>query len=139
MSGVDPIAGLVGGVMIGLASTLLLANLGRLAGVSGALHELFGSVQGELRWRACFLGGLFLSGVLCASHASSTPAGAIGRLALGGLLVGIGTRMASGCTSGHGVCGLGRRSKRSFVAVITFVGTAMLATFVMRHVVGVSS
>lgn len=135
----DPVAATLGGAMIGLASALLLVCNGRLAGVSGALHELFGARGGELRWRAWFLGGLVLAGLLYPREASTSGDAAILPLVLGGLLVGFGTRMASGCTSGHGVCGLGRLSKRSFVAVLVFLATAMLTTFTVRHVLGVPS
>lgn len=134
----DPISATAGGVLIGLASTLLLLCNGRLAGVSGAVHELFATRGEELRWRAWFLGGLLLSGVICASE-SAAQSGSLVRLAIGGLLVGYGTRLSNGCTSGHGVCGLGRLSKRSLAAVLVFLGAAMVATHVMRHVLGVAA
>lgn len=137
MTGFDPVTATAGGLLIGLASTLLLVCNGRLAGVSGALHELFTARGDDLRWRAWFLAGLVLSGVLWSGTASTGAP--IVRLAIGGLLVGIGTRMSSGCTSGHGVCGLGRLSKRSLAAVLVFLGAAMVATFVMRHVLEVAA
>ena len=133
------LSAICGGVLIGLASTLLLACNGRIAGVCGALHKLFGAHGDELRWRAWFLVGLVLAGVVYPSEASVTSDATLVRLVVGGVLVGFGTRLANGCTSGHGVCGLGRLSRRSLVAVVVFVAAAMLATFTMRHVLGVAA
>jgi uncharacterized protein len=131
-----PVSALAGGVLIGLASVWLLAANGRIAGVSGILHGLFAQPPGERPWRAAFIAGLIAAGF--GWHAFF-PAGAsrelgLGWVALAGALVGLGTRIGGGCTSGHGVCGLGRFSLRSLVAVIVFMATGMAATFVMRHV-----
>ena len=135
-----PISALLGGMLIGLASVWLLAANGRVAGVSGILHGMF-SWPGA-GWRAAFIAGLLLAGV--AWQAAGAPlqlrAGFSPVLAaVAGVLVGFGTRMGGGCTSGHGVCGLGRMSVRSLVAVAVFMATGMASTYVMRHVLGVAS
>jgi uncharacterized membrane protein YedE/YeeE len=131
-----PLSALGGGLLIGLASVWLLAANGRIAGVSGILHGLFAQPPGDRTWRAAFVGGLIVAGF--AWHAlvpaSSSPQMHWGWLALAGALVGFGTRIGGGCTSGHGVCGLGRFSLRSLVAVCIFMATGMAATFLMRHV-----
>jgi hypothetical protein len=132
-----PVSALAGGVLIGLASVWLLAANGRIAGVSGILHGLFAQPPGDRLWRAAFIAGLIAAGL--AWHVlmpGSTPSreSHLGWMALAGALVGFGTRVGGGCTSGHGVCGLGRLSLRSLVAVMVFMATGMAATFVMRHV-----
>lgn len=135
-----PISALIGGALIGLASVWLLAANGRIAGVSGILHGMFSLADG--RWRAWFISGLLLAGLAWQAGGAPVPLREglpLGWLALAGLLVGFGTRMGSGCTSGHGVCGLGRLSARSLVAVIVFMASGMLATYVMRHALGVAS
>jgi uncharacterized membrane protein YedE/YeeE len=132
-----PVASLVGGVLIGLASVWLLAASGRIAGISGILHGLFAQPPGDRSWRVLFIVGLVAAGF--AWHALGAPAPVregfgLGWAAAAGLLVGFGTRVGGGCTSGHGVCGLGRFSLRSLVAVMVFMATGMAATYVMRHV-----
>lgn len=142
MAPFDPIAAVAGGLLIGLASTLLLALDGRIAGISGILHDLFRPPRGEIRWRSSFLFGLVLAGVVWVAFSPTavpTSDAPLGRLAIAGVLVGVGTRMANGCTSGHGVCGLGRRSPRSAVAVGVFLSVAIATTFVVRHLVEASS
>jgi len=133
---------LLGGALIGLAASLLLLVNGRLAGVSGIAGGLVGGVLGridaELAERAAFVIGLLLGPVLFLDLSGAWPAaritGALPVLAVGGLLVGFGTRLAGGCTSGHGVCGLARLSRRSFTAVLTFFAVAIVTVFVMDHV-----
>jgi uncharacterized membrane protein YedE/YeeE len=136
MNNFTPWSALAGGVLIGLASVWLLAANGRIAGVSGILHGLFAQPPGDRAWRAAFVGGLIAAGV--AWHLFAAPAETISRhwawAALAGALVGFGTRVGGGCTSGHGVCGLGRFSVRSLVGVMIFMASGMAATFVMRHV-----
>jgi hypothetical protein len=137
VSNFTPVSALAGGVLIGLASVWLLAANGRIAGVSGILHGLFAQPPGDRLWRAAFIAGLIAAGL--AWHVlmpGSTPSreSHLGWMALAGALVGFGTRVGGGCTSGHGVCGLGRLSLRSLVAVMVFMATGMAATFVMRHV-----
>ena len=131
---------LAGGVLIGLSATLLLWLSGRIAGVSGILDGVLAPRPGETAWRVAFLVGLIVAGGLWLAFAPGAlpvrddfpRAG----LVVAGLLVGVGTRMGSGCTSGHGVCGLGRLSARSLVAVMVFMATAMATTFVVGHLGG---
>lgn len=132
---------LFGGVLIGLSSLLMLLLLGRIAGVSGMVHTLVAPPATESTlWRWLFLAGLVVGTAIYeyGFATSPTPAAQFAPLAMivGGFLVGFGTRQGNGCTSGHGVCGLGRLSPRSFVAVLTFVATGMITVFVIRHVGG---
>ena len=131
---------LAGGVLIGLSATLLLWLNGRVAGVSGVLTGVLFPARGDVDWRLAFLVGLVsAAGLYLAFAPEALPvrtdfprAG----LVVAGLIVGFGTRMGNGCTSGHGVCGIGRLSLRSFVAVGVFMATAIATTFVVRHVLG---
>jgi len=137
-----PLPALIGGALIGLASVWLLIANGRIAGVSGILHGLFAEPPGDRSWRAWFIAGLIVAGF--AWHVFAGPAPTrqgfgLGWVALAGLLVGFGTRMSGGCTSGHGVCGLGRLSLRSLVAVTLFMAAGMAAAFVVRHLLGLPS
>ena len=136
MDNFTPVSALAGGVLIGLASVWLLAANGRIAGVSGILHGLFAQPPGERPWRAAFIVGLVAAGFGWQAFFPPGPSRELGLgwVALAGALVGLGTRIGGGCTSGHGVCGLGRFSLRSAVAVMVFMATGMAATFVMRHV-----
>ena len=127
-----------GGILLGLSAIWLLLTLGRVAGISGIA---WGSIAGPDRgWRWLFLVGLLLGGLLTHTvigqplpDESIAPTWLI---AISGLLVGIGTRMGSGCTSGHGVCGLGRRSPRSVTATLTFMTLGMVTVFVMQNLLG---
>mgnify|MGYP007097580406 CR=1 FL=1 len=123
---------LAGGGLIGLAATLLFLTHGRIAGVSGIYGSFLPPVAHDLGWRLAFIGGLVLSGVVAAVLAPSAI-GAAARstwvLAVAGLLVGFGSSMGSGCTSGHGVCGLARASARSLVAVMTFMTTGAVTAW----------
>jgi uncharacterized protein len=128
---------LAGGVLIGLAATLLLWLNGRVAGVSGILTGVIFPHRQDIAWRAAFLIGVIVAGGL---YMALVPGASLPRtdysrsgLIVAGVLVGFGTRMGNGCTSGHGVCGLGRLSLRSLVAVLTFMATAMATTFVVRQ------
>ena len=135
-----PISALAGGVLIGAASVWLLAANGRIAGVSTILHGLFSPPDAQ--WRAWFIAGLLLAGLAWQAAGAPVPLRAgfpLGWAAAGGLLVGFGTRMSGGCTSGHGVCGLGRLSARSLVAVLVFMAAGMAAAYVTRHLLGVAS
>ena len=130
--------GLIGGALIGLAAVLLLALNGRIAGVSGILSGLITSTsRGERFWCLAFVFGLIAGAGLYVLARGGLPlelqAGGL-TLLLAGLLVGVGTRLGSGCTSGHGVCGLARRSPRSLMATMTFMVTAALTVFLTRHV-----
>jgi len=130
---------LVGGVTIGLASSFLLLATGKIAGISGIFAGTFLG-GGERAWRAAFVAGLVASGLLLAwwrpgavGEGLEAPASVV---AAAGLLVGFGSRLGCGCTSGHGICGIGRLSPRSLVATATFMTTAALTVFVVRHVLG---
>jgi uncharacterized membrane protein YedE/YeeE len=133
---------LLGGALIGLAASVLLIVNGRVAGVSGIAGGLVGGVlgriDGELVERVAFIAGLLLGPVIFLIAFGALPAvtitGALPALIVGGLLVGFGTRLAGGCTSGHGVCGLGRLSLRSLAAVVTFFVVAIITVFVMQHI-----
>ena len=134
-----PWSALAGGLLIGLASALFLILNGRIAGISGILGGLLHPVKGDIAWRALFLLGLILAPVVYASVATvpivEIDAGTATLLAAG-LLVGIGTRYGSGCTSGHGVCGLSRGSPRSMVATAAFMLAGFLTVYVVRHLIG---
>ena len=137
MSEPNIIGGLLGGALIGLAAALLLLLNGRIAGISGILGGIIKSdATGERFWRMAFICGLMLGAALYAFMRGGLPlrmqaAGPM--LILAGLLVGFGTRLGSGCTSGHGVCGLARRSPRSLVATMIFMIVAALTVFLTRH------
>lgn len=131
---------LLGGVLIGTAASLLLWLDGRIAGVSSAINNLLFS---SARWSAYFfLAGIVLGAAIFYALGGSAPQARehfpVWLLALAGVLVGFGTSMAHGCTSGHGVCGLGRLSLRSLVATLTFLCCGLLTTYVVRHVFGVN-
>ena len=128
---------LAGGVLIGLSATLLLWLNGRVAGVSGIVNGVLFPKTGDVAWRAMFLAGLIGAAGIYMALVPGAPLPRTdlsrGGLILAGLLVGFGTRMGNGCTSGHGVCGIGRLSMRSLVAVMTFMVAAIATTFVVRH------
>lgn len=132
---------LLGGAIIGLAASILLLVNGRVAGVSGVagglVSGILGRIDGEFFERAAFVVGLILGPFVFLLAFGTFPAASITSslpvLIVGGLLVGFGTRLAGGCTSGHGVCGLARLSRRSFAAVATFFGVAIVTVFVMEH------
>jgi uncharacterized membrane protein YedE/YeeE len=133
---------LLGGALIGTAATALLWLNGRTAGISGITSAAAFGVRGDRAWRIAFLTGLVLAS---GAYMAWVPGAALPRsgyppalLVAAGVLVGFGARMGSGCTSGHGVCGLARFSQRSLVAVAVFMVTAMLATYAVRHVGGVA-
>jgi hypothetical protein len=130
------VSALLGGGLIGLSATLLLAFNGRIAGISGMVNGAIAFKPHEA-WRWVFLLGMVLGGGLyeyaLAPEPTPLSSFAPGLMMIGGLLVGLGTRIGSGCTSGHGVCGLGRLSPRSLVAVLTFLSTAMVTVWILRH------
>lgn len=134
---------LIGGLVIGLAATGLLYLLGRIAGISGILWSAVSDgLGGDNGWRWCFLLGLLL-GPLAYHGLSRTPYPSSPTLGLpfaviGGLLVGLGTRLGSGCTSGHGVCGLGRLSVRSLMATLTFMATGIITVYLLHHAWGIA-
>ncbi len=131
-----PWASLAGGVLLGLASALFILFNGRVLGISGILGGLLRPRAGDAGWRIAFIAGLLAAPAVWSMFAApvvpridATPA----LLVVAGLLVGWGTRYGSGCTSGHGVCGLSRMSPRSLVATLAFMGTGFASVFVMRH------
>jgi uncharacterized membrane protein YedE/YeeE len=132
------LASLGGGFIIGLAATLLLFFKGRIAGISHIVAGLWSLDLAEFAWRASFLVGLLVTGfVLAHSHPDLIgvpPANrSLGLMATSGFLVGFGAFLGNGCTSGHGVCGLGRRSLRSLVATLTFMSTGILTVAIFNH------
>ena len=135
-----PWTGLLGGALIGLASSLLLLVNGRIAGISGILGRSLLPARGDWAWRLAFLVGLPVGAGLAQQLAPELHGFAItprlGLLIAGGLLVGFGTQLGNGCTSGHGVCGLARGSRRSLVATLVFMASGVGTVFMMRHVVG---
>ncbi len=140
MSNFTPVASALGGALIGFSATLLLMLDGKVAGVSGIFGGFLG-VKGEATgWRAYFLAGLLVAGTLAAwlrpGAIGRPPSLPLGLALIAGLLVGVGTQLAGGCTSGHGVCGISRGSKRSVVATLVFVATGIATVNVARHVLG---
>ena len=137
----EPIEGLIGGVIIGLAAALFLLGLGKIAGVSGITARVFNIAFGNAQWRISFffiigliLGGYLLqliNGPIKAEFPSS-----LGWLIAGGFLTGLGTRLAGGCTSGHGVCGMSRLSSRSLVAVPTFIASGIISVAIVNNFTG---
>ena len=131
---------LAGGILIGLATALLLIANGRVAGISGILSGLLQPAKGDRAWRLAFILGL-LAAPAAYLLAGPFPRPRIdvgwGALVLAGLLVGIGTRYGSGCTSGHGVCGLSRLSPRSLAATAAFMAGGFVTVFVTRHLLGI--
>ncbi|AWY39058.1 MULTISPECIES: YeeE/YedE family protein [Pseudomonas] len=130
---------LAGGTLIGLAATLFILLNGRIAGISGVVGGLLRPAKGDVLWRVSFIAGLVIAPVLFQA-AFEQPDIQIDASTLtliaAGLLVGVGTRYGSGCTSGHGVCGLSRRSPRSLVATAAFMASGFLTVFVIRHLLG---
>ncbi|MFC0219957.1 YeeE/YedE family protein [Pseudochelatococcus lubricantis] len=141
MTQFTPLASLAGGALIGLAAVLLMAFHGRIAGLSGILAGLLPPWAGGWGWRAAFLAGAIAAPALIVAYAgdaavsfdSAVPAP---WLIGGGLIVGIGVQLGSGCSSGHGVCGLARLSRRSIAATLIFMATTAATVFVIRHVLG---
>lgn len=132
-----PWTALAGGALIGIAAAMFVLLNGRIAGISGVLGGLLKPHRGDVAWRVAFVGGLIAAPVVY-TVLFGPPTARIdtgyGALAIAGLLVGIGTRYGSGCTSGHGVCGLSRLSPRSLVATCTFMATGFATVYAIRHV-----
>jgi uncharacterized membrane protein YedE/YeeE len=138
MHNLTPLSGLIGGALIGLATALLMLLTGRIAGISGIFGGLLRS--GGRGWRIAFIAGLIVAPLLAALAGRPLPMPAMPAsltvVAIGGLLVGIGTRMGGGCTSGHGVCGIARLSARSLAATAIFMVTAVATVAIVRHGLG---
>jgi uncharacterized membrane protein YedE/YeeE len=130
----------MGGVLIGASAALLLLGKGRVVGISGIVGGALRVQAGDLAWRLWFLLGLIGGGAVLGRLWPAAFGGQLARSApwfvVAGLLVGFGTRLGNGCTSGHGVCGIGRWSKRSLAATVVFMATGALTVFVVRHLWG---
>ena len=139
MDNFTPIPAAIGGTLIGLAVALLMLTTGRIAGISGIVDGLIGNAGGK-GWRAAFVAGLVLAPLLARLVGFTLPMPRMPAswvvIAGAGLLVGFGTRLGGGCTSGHGVCGMARLSPRSVVATLIFMGTAMVVVAIARHGLG---
>ncbi|WP_445500879.1 YeeE/YedE family protein [Microvirga sp. G4-2] len=132
---------LIGGLLIGASTALVLVLNGRIAGVSGMLGSLLERDRSDTAWRVAFIVGLLIAPLVYRNFGGTLPPvvldAPLGLLMVAGLLVGFGTRLGAGCTSGHAVCGIGRGSPRSIAATLIFTATAMITVFVTRHVLGV--
>ena len=138
MHNLTPVSGLIGGALIGLATALLMLLTGRIAGISGIFGGLLRS--DDRGWRIAFIAGLIAAPLLAGLAGTPLPIpempASLVMVAIGGLLVGIGSRMSGGCTSGHGVCGIARRSARSLAATVIFMLTAVATVALARHGLG---
>ncbi|BBD02153.1 MULTISPECIES: YeeE/YedE family protein [Sphingobium] len=140
MEGFTPFSAILGGALIGFSASLLWIANGRIAGISGIVGGVLAPVHGDVAWRGMFLVGLIAAPLLYRAAGGvlpnlATPAPLIAVIAAG-LLVGFGTRLGSGCTSGHGVCGIARLSPRSLAATAIFLITAAVTVYVARHIIG---
>jgi uncharacterized membrane protein YedE/YeeE len=129
---------LLGGILAGIASALFILNNGRIAGISGILGGLLNPRKDDVMWRIAFLLGLIAAPTITFMFMAApvvTIEAETATLIIAGLLVGVGTRYGSGCTSGHGICGLSRLSPRSLIATLAFMAAGMAVVFVMRHLV----
>ena len=137
MENFTPLSALAGGVLIGLSASLLWLTTGRVAGISGILGDLLGPEKGGVNWRLAFLAGLMAAPLFVAAATGALPTVTIAAswptLVLGGLLVGFGTRLGGGCTSGHGVCGVARLSQRSLLATLLFMTAGATVAIIVRH------
>ncbi|PNH83365.1 YeeE/YedE family protein [Vibrio diazotrophicus] len=133
-----PWESLAGGILLGISATLMLLMNGKVAGISGILTGLMTPKTKDFAWRLLFALGMISGGVLAAlmlgGEAPAQFETSSAMLAIAGLLVGVGTRLGNGCTSGHGICGIGRLSKRSIVATCVFMAVAAVTVFVRFHV-----
>ena len=134
------LAPLAGGALIGASAALLLLANGRIAGISGIVGEALAAPRGDTAWRLAFVAGL-IAGPLLVQLVLQRPIAAtidasVPMLIAAGFLVGMGTRLGGGCTSGHGVCGIGRFSRRSIVATLSFLAAGMATVFTVRHLMG---
>lgn len=134
-----PWASLAGGILLGLASALFILMNGRILGISGIVGGLLRPKSGDVGWRLSFVLGLLVAPMLYFLVAGPTPVridAGWTTLVVAGLLVGVGTRYGSGCTSGHGVCGLSRLSPRSLMATLAFMGAGFVTVYLVRHALG---
>ena len=143
MTEFTPISATIGGIMIGLSAVLLMALIGRIAGMTGIVAGILPPVDNNWLWRAVFVAGAVCGPLLYLALTGTmidfaAPAG-YPALVSSGLIVGIGVVFGSGCTSGHGVCGIARLSPRSIVATCVFMAAAFVTVFVIRHIIGVQA
>ena len=140
MENFTPVSALFGGLMIGASAALFLVLNGRVAGISGILGGLIPPERGQVGWRLAFLAGMLVAAPIYVIAGGTLPPVRLGAslplLIVAGLIVGFGTRLGAGCTSGHGVCGIGRGSPRSIMATLVFMATAVATVFFSRHVIG---
>ncbi len=140
MAHFTPVSAAIGGVLIGLSAVLLMALNGRIAGITGIFAGLFDPAGGDRAWRTAFIAGLIAAPVTAALFAMPLPLpqmpASLTVVAVAGLLVGFGTRLSNGCTSGHGVCGIARLSPRSVVATAVFMAAAIVVVALTRHAFG---
>jgi len=139
MENFTPVSALIGGALIGGAATLLLVLNGLIAGIAGILGGLLPAAKGDATWRLLFLAGLIIGAFAYAALSGSAPLvidASVPMLIAGGLITGFGARLGGGCTSGHGVCGLGRLSARSLVATCVFMAATFVTVTVIRHGIG---
>ena len=140
MAAFDPVTALIGGALIGLAAALMMLMIGRVAGVSGIVGGLISDRGSDRIWRLAFVAGLIAAPFLTGLTGYALPTPEMPRtwtlVIIGGLLVGFGSRLGSGCTSGHGVCGIARISPRSIAATLVFMISAMITVAIMRHGIG---
>ncbi len=138
MTDFTPISALLCGCLIGLSASAMLLFDGKVVGISGILAGVLRPVRGDTLWRACFIGGLVVGGLILRMLLPAAFDFGILRspaaLVVGSLLVGFGTRLGNGCTSGHGVCGIARLSVRSLVATTTFIATGAAVVYALKHV-----
>jgi uncharacterized membrane protein YedE/YeeE len=137
MNNFTPFASLAGGILIGISAAAMLLFNGKIAGISGILAGVLRPVKSDTAWRLCFLLGLFAGGLILKAFLPQAfefgTVHSMGALAIAGLLVGAGTRLGNGCTSGHGVCGIARLSPRSIVATAIFMATGAAVVYVVNH------
>jgi uncharacterized membrane protein YedE/YeeE len=143
-----PLSATIGGALIGLSAAILLLAKGRIAGISGIAGGIIFPEKGDTLWRVIFIIGLILGGFIYQLLSGDSTSGlfkgvehiqaVVGTpmLILAGLLVGVGTTLGTGCTSGHGICGLARRSPRSLAATLTFMGTGFITVFIVKQLLG---
>jgi uncharacterized protein len=135
-----PLASLIGGMLIGLSASMLLLCDGKIAGISGIVAGMLSPAKYDTLWRVVFIAGLLIGGFLLRVFSPQIFAISIprswGAFILAGLLVGFGTRLGNGCTSGHGVCGLSRGAKRSLIATLAFMATGAATVYVINHLLG---
>lgn len=139
MTDFSPWSALAGGALIGAAAVLLMLTNGRVMGVAGIVGGLLGEAGGGRHWRLAFIAGMVAPAAIIGLSGGLSLQGnglGLGMLLVSGFLVGFGTRMGNGCTSGHGICGLARLSPRSLASVVTFMAVAGLVVFVRRHLMG---